>query len=452
MTTLPHVPHPAPADLLRFTCVHCGTTLQVPGTLAGVTGPCPSCAAEITAPLHSPAASGGGGAQLFSKPPPRREIPPPLAPVAENTPAAAAVRPVPIVGESPAENVAASPRSPAPPAARTAAIPPLRGKRQENTATFPSRERGIFEDTADDADHELHVERRPLTFRRRGWQRWLDITVVGAFCGLGIACLAALRFTEPLVPKTHPGLPENLTQRVEQEAGMEKLRRREAGELALASVSRYLGAASEPAAASHLLPPPDGVSLPPFPPFPATLPAAWELKSSRRIAGTDRYLVVVKPEAQPGPVFVVEQTESGPRLHSGAITQQSAGLFQKFTASPGEGEGTFYAEVRPSQPDNEDDYRRNRPDLAAFRFVDVGSAFPVESLPFIACMKPDSEAARQFARRAHDPAWRPALVQVRWQRHREAGPYVELVKFFTGPWSGEPAMPPASATTASTSR
>ena len=118
-------------------------------------------------------------------------------------------------------------------------------------------------------------------------------------------------------------------------------------------------------------------------------------------------------------------------------------------ASPGEGEGTFYARVRPAL--GEDNYRRDRPDLAPYWMADVSSAFPVEVTPVIACFKPDSEAARQFTRRAHDPEWRPALVQVRWQRHREAGPYVELVKFIPCSWNRDPVLPPASATTASTS-
>lgn len=313
----------------------------------------------------------------------------------------------------------------------------------------------MFEDSPDGSDHELRPLHGPVTFRRRGWQRWLDITLVGATCGLGIACLAALRFTEPLTLKTPPRLPENLTQRVEQEAQFQDLRRREAEELALASVSRYLGAASEPAAASHLLPPPEGLSLPPFPPFAVPSPAVWGVKSSRRIAGTDRHLVVVQPKDQPGPVFVVEQTESGPRLHSGVITQQSAGLFQKFTASPGEGEATLYVEVCPASSSGERVYRTQRPDLAAFRFVDVRPAFPTaDNKEWIFCLKPDSEAARQFAHRAHDPSWRQALVHVRWQRHREAGPYAEVVKFIPGPWSGElplTTVVPTPATTASTS-
>jgi len=39
-----------PPDVIRFHCPHCHVFLSVPKALAGVTGPCPSCSAQITAP------------------------------------------------------------------------------------------------------------------------------------------------------------------------------------------------------------------------------------------------------------------------------------------------------------------------------------------------------------------------------------------------------------------
>jgi hypothetical protein len=192
---------------------------------------------------------------------------------------------------------------------------------------------------------------------------------------------------------------------------------------------------------------------PPFPPFTAPpIAGNFAVQSARRMPGTDRFLVVLKPQEKPGPVFVVEQTESGPRLHAGAITQQSAGLFQKFTATPGEGEATLYVEVCPAAPEGERKTRAQRPDLAAFRLVDVRSAFPApDDKEWIFCIKPDSEAARAFAKRAHDPGWRPAIIHVSWKRHREAGPYAEIVSFVPGPWSGERPLT-SSPSTASTFR
>jgi hypothetical protein len=194
------------------------------------------------------------------------------------------------------------------------------------------------------------------------------------------------------------------------------------------------------------------MALPPFPPFAASpIAGNFAVQSARRMPGTDRFLVVVKPKEHPGPVFVVEQTENGPRLHAGAITQQSAGLFQKFTSTPGQGEATLYVEVCPAAPEGERKTRAQRPDLAGFRLVDVRSAFPQpEDKEWIFCIRPDSEAARTFAKRGHDPGWRPAIVKASWQRHREAGPYAEIESFIPGPWSGERpvALPPATTAAA----
>lgn len=280
----------------------------------------------------------------------------------------------------------------------------------------------------------------------------MDIGIVSVFTGLLLATVAALRFTVPVEYKPAPGLPENLNQLVDRESENQRLRAQEAGEVACAAVNRYLGAASELAAASHLLPPPEGIAPPAFPPF-AAPPAEWVPALTRRIPLTDRYLVTVQPkDAVPGPVFLVEQTESGPRLHAGAITQQSAGLFEKFTSAQGEGEATLYVEICPASAVGKDNFHLRMPALAPFRLVDVRNAFPApERKEWIFCLKPDSDAARLFARRAHDPAWRRALIQVRWQQHREAGPWVELVKFLPTPWSGDPPAAALPATTASTS-
>ena len=298
----------------------------------------------------------------------------------------------------------------------------------------------MFGESAGSRAHLLDIHTDIPMGRRHGWKRWLDLGIVSVFTGLLLATVAALRYTVPLEECHVPGLPANLTQLVERETLTQALRGQEAGELACAAVNRYLGAASEQAAASHLLPPPDGVAPPAFPPFPA-LPSEWSVASTKRIPMTDRYLAVVQPKTASGPMFVVEQTESGPRLHAGPITQQSANLFGKFTATPGQGEATLYVEVRPTVPGHERDYRSGRPDLDSYRFVDIQSGFPDDSRPFIACFKPNSDAAKQYSRHgAHDLDWRRALVQVRWQIHREAGPWVELVKFIPSPWSGDPPL------------
>jgi hypothetical protein len=449
MTPLPHVPATAPAGLLRFSCGYCGTRLEVPESFAGVRGPCPACSKEIAAPEKTPEPS--HGAHMLAKPPPLRELPPPLTPVREEP--CVSPRPgAPVFVERPASAAGSSTEKPAPPSSN-GSTPARRADPKTRTAgirLFPERERGIFEGLADGSGRRIELQRPAPALRRSGWPRWLDVALVFVFTALLLVTVAALRFTVPREAATLPGLPPNLTELVERESAELEMRRKEAAELACASVGRYLGAGSEQAAASHLLPPPEGMAPPPFPPFTGPLPQALDIQASRRIPGTDRFLTVVGAKAESGPVFVVEQTENGPRLHAGAITQQCAGLFQKFIATPGEGEATLYTDVRPTLPDHERDYRAQRPDLAEFLFVDVRSAFPGKDLKeFIACFKPGSTAAKSFSRRAHDTGWRPAIVHVRWQRHREAGPWAELVSFIPGPWSGERILR-APAATAST--
>jgi hypothetical protein len=41
------------SELMSFSCAACGITLTVPRSMAGVSGPCPSCARVITAPSAS---------------------------------------------------------------------------------------------------------------------------------------------------------------------------------------------------------------------------------------------------------------------------------------------------------------------------------------------------------------------------------------------------------------
>ncbi len=49
------------SELMSFSCASCGITLTVPRSMAGVSGPCPSCARVITAPACSTSHSDAGG-------------------------------------------------------------------------------------------------------------------------------------------------------------------------------------------------------------------------------------------------------------------------------------------------------------------------------------------------------------------------------------------------------
>lgn len=410
----------------------------MPVALAGVSGPCPCCGGLITAPQANVVA--GNAAALLAKPPPARDLPPPMPPV-EALPLSPEPPGVPNPLPVPVRKLVATAPAPSP------------GPRRESNAVLVEQHgRGIFDSSTRPETPLLNPAPPAATLRRTGWRRWMDLGIVSVFTGLSIASVVTLCYTEPRVDTAVPGLPANLNQLVEEEKRNLELRRAEAAEVARASVRGYLASASEQAAATHLLPPPDGMNPPPFPPFAGTLPGTYDVQSTRRIPGTDRFLVTVQPKEQPGPVFVVEETENGPRLQSGPISQQSAGLFAKFLAGMGQGEATLYTEVRPTLPesDGERSFRTRYPGLSEFRLIDVRPAFPEngQTQNFIACLPPGSEAAKVFAKRAHDPSWRPSLIRFRWERAPVGGPYAEVVAFIPSPWSGDRLLPAPPASTA----
>lgn len=65
-------------ETITFSCPACGIKLTVPSSLAGVSGPCPTCRAQIQAP-HPPLASAPANFQLVAIPVPPATLPPPPA-------------------------------------------------------------------------------------------------------------------------------------------------------------------------------------------------------------------------------------------------------------------------------------------------------------------------------------------------------------------------------------
>ncbi len=63
------------SELMSFSCAACGITLTVPRSMAGISGPCPSCARVITAPTAD-------AAPAFAPP----SMPPPLPPTHQQPP------------------------------------------------------------------------------------------------------------------------------------------------------------------------------------------------------------------------------------------------------------------------------------------------------------------------------------------------------------------------------
>jgi hypothetical protein len=140
--------------------------------------------------------------------------------------------------------------------------------------------------------------------------------------------------------------------------------------------------------------------------------------------------------SNPPLVLPVEETAFGARLHGLALAQQSGGLLAKFLASQGEGEGIFYVLLRPAPEPMAEELRGARPDLKPFELVAVEPAFPADGASgCLVCVDPTSEASAIFARRAHDPGLRPAVVKLAWRQHRESGNFVQLISFQPNAWS-----------------
>ncbi len=456
-------PHGPPA-VLAFACGSCGKELEVPITMAGVTGPCPLCGAQITSPSWTPAAIARvaeNPAELLARPPRVRTLRPPEPLVA------AVVHPLPLSppmsDQAQVETVAllraATPplqqNTIAPPAAGVpapSAVPEGRRQSSRRPAARPVPVNGkalrglLGKNGAHHEDANEVVHRKPAIATRRSFMRWADVGTVGVFIGLSLACLAAIRYTIPAkTSEDLPGLPPNLNELVEKEAKEQSRLKREAEMLANKIAGTFLGA-NDKAAASFLLPPPAGLEMPALPVFAGIKPESLSVDSTRGIPGTNRFIVTVKPSAAPGPVFVLEQTDRGPLLHSGAITQQAAGLYEKFINAPGSGsEVTLYAEVKPAIPSTEREFHAQNPNLAGYKLIEILSLGKEEIRQVWMAM--EGPAAQVFARRSHDSGWRRCIAQLRWSKDPGRQDFVEVMQFLPGTWSGD-AQKESSALTA----
>ena len=262
--------------------------------------------------------------------------------------------------------------------------------------------------------------------------RFFDAALILLFLGTLVMAGAALAFTQSKKASTPP-LPPELSRLVVER--MQKLdSQRDEAVAEAKGVVRHWITATEPAALQSWC-----LTGDPVPDVLGTAggaPADFEFIQARRLPGTEQFLTLFEVLADPPLVVPVEQTPAGPRLHGRAIAQQQGGLLAKFLASQGSGEAVFYALLRPGPAPMKEELLRSRPDLAPFLMVGVEPAFPADgSSGCLACLAPDLEAARIFAKRAHDPNLRPAVVKLAWRQHRESGNYVELVDFEPNAWS-----------------
>jgi hypothetical protein len=390
-----------PEPLLRFGCGGCGQELEAPPAYAGVTGPCPVCGTPVRAPdaaadaaLRHPAQAPKAGLHL---PPLSRETGGVAAPGLSDPSAAAPTA----AGPSPA-----LPRADLP-------LPRPR--------PLPTRDEEEAEAVADDRQKE---------FRLRFFDAALLLLFVGTLA-MGGAALAFTQSKRGTPPAASPGLSGLVVERMQQ---LDQ-HRDQAVEEAKAAMQHWVTASDPAAMEDQCLP---GDPLPAVPGWaePGKGPLDFEFIQARRIPGTERFLTMFEVLADPPLVVPVEETPAGARLHGRAMVQQQRGTLAKFLASQGQPESVFYVLLRPAPAPMARELVTSRPDLGDFIHVAVEPAFPADgTAACLACLQPGSEAAAIFAKRAHDPGLRPAVVRLAWRQHRESGNFVELVSFEPNAWS-----------------
>ena len=407
MSSTLHSPSTLAAPPLRFRCGLCAGVLEVPATMAGVSGPCPLCRGHITAPIPLPAI--------------------PAEPIRQALSAAVSVP----------------------------------------EAAPASREKGYFADApAEPPEAGTHERRGGL---------WLDRALIALLIGTVLACIAAVLWTEPANRRRVAVMPENLENLIEQEQSSESNNRGDARILAGIQATKFLASSTAAEAATFLQNPPADLA---WPLFPGLGHVPLKESYSRRIPGTSRYLIgFAGPDG--APELPMEMTESGPLLHTGVILQQSNKTFNAFRYSMTMGPTLLYVLAAPCPDEVEADNRRERPDLAAYRIAELLDPFqslevdprdqeqvmrrlatnggstpagPEDVKKIMKDFRPaisayflhSSPAGVAFSARAHDPGHRRACVEVKWQRHREAGPWVEIIRFLPDVWCGDRPAGPAS--------
>ena len=272
---------------------------------------------------------------------------------------------------------------------------------------------------------------RQRTHRLHFFDAALFLLFLGTLA-LGGAAVAFTQSKQDAVPPGPPALSEMVMERMQQ---LDR-QRDQAVQSARITLQGLLGAVDAKAAGDLMMPGSAEAEGLGYPCFTGAGPEDFEFIQARRIPGSERFLTLFEIVADPPMVIPVEETTVGTRVHGLALAQQLGGRLGKFLASQGQGEAIFYVLLRPAPAPMAAELLGPRPDLQAFELVALQSAFPADgAVPCVVCVAPDSEAAAIFAKRAHDPGLRPAVVQLAWRQHRESGNYLELVSFQPNAWS-----------------
>lgn len=408
------MPLPLP-DTLRFQCGACESTLEVPQAYAGITGPCPYCGNEITAP------SFGGTVQATPAPEPR-----PPEPVPEGRPAP----PVP-------------PPIPRQPPVSSGLQEVLERSSFEEGASHPSKhqeEEASFEEEGSDEEVEAQGssrrsrhkgERRKIVGLGHWHSRILGWGSIALFLAAGTTAYFCLRYSEPVAPPTKDvPVPKDLTAQVLWQKDRMAERKEKAINQAVECVRKFLASGNAGDTVELLKTVQPAPPKLPHPLFPDIKPEELTSSNAVRKRGSDDFVTTVEPADGRGPIFIVEQDGEVSRIHADALAQQVENKLNAFLTSTVAPPLMAYAMVRP--------FRGQYPisDLESWPKLDVMPPFPTtEPRAFVACARPGTAVARMITQRDPGYQWSRAVVEIRWSRTPDGREFIEIADVLPNAWA-----------------
>jgi hypothetical protein len=388
---------------IEFDCQSCASTLEVPFSYLGASGPCPYCDGTATAPslaeweAHHPRSSQpqGEASADGEMRAPRRKRRPKAASLAEAAP--------PVPSPETERMLNPDPRSQQRVEGRMASI-----KEKFLRARMPRM---------DDSGPSL-----PQIL---GWS-----TVALALVATGFG-LAVAFYTVPLKASPHQyDMPVNLTEQViMQKARQEKLRAQAMSD-AQDAVSQFLYSGSSEGGKLSMLSHQERPKSLSGNIFPDLKREDLFASTCIRLPGSEDYLVTVEPANEQGPIFIVQQDQGKLMLHADALTQQAGDTVNAFLNATGDASLVAYVLASPSLQQAQIEGLNAWPKMA------VCPAFPCsQQRSFVACAQPDSSAAESLATRAGTTHFNKTVAEFKWSKTTQGKRFIELVRIIPNAWA-----------------
>lgn len=383
-------------EAIEFDCQTCTSTLEVPFSFLGASGPCPYCGGDARAPTfeewEQQQFPSSIPAEVLQRTKVRKRVPKPVEPA------------VPPSTEALATEKMLNPD------------PNSRQRIEGRLAKIRERFRRTRLPRIDDSGPSLP--------QLLGWGT-VGLALVATGFGLAVAF-----YSVPLkaAPKTF-NVPMDLTAQVVQEKARQEKLRSQAMNEAQDAVAQFLHSGSAQGGKLSML------SLSGRPAefsgniFPDLKRENLAATSCTRVSGSEDYLIIVEPTDERGPVFIVQQEQGKLLLHADALTQQANDALNAFLSAPGEASLVAYVLARPSQT------QLPVAGLETWPKVDITPSFPSDHpRAFVASAQPDSATAEAIVNRAGTLHFNKAVAEFKWSKTTQGKRFIELVRVIPSAW------------------